>query len=289
MLIDERFRKCVAFIYADMTNQDTLKKERKPVATAFFVSMVIGNDEGALIYAVTARHVIEASRPYGHLYFRVNTAGGQFQDFETDQDDWVAHHSTDVAVTHIVPRLRDFDLHPIDLDMLATDKYILQNEVDIGDSVFFVGLFEKYAGIQRIQPIIRFGNISLMPHEKIPVKLDPGSNAITLVHAYLVEARSWGGHSGSPAFIYYPVGRRPDFLEVGVESPALLGLVHGHYEIEKHVAFVGDIVGRGQVPINAGMAIVVPAQKIIDTLMQEELVDERTQILDGLRRDKPIV
>jgi hypothetical protein len=286
MLVDEQYRKCVTFLVVDVIDNDTRIIKRIPAATAFFVQVPV-NNEGFVNYAVTARHVVDASRPHGSLFVRINKISGGFQDFSAPQDAWVCHPSTDVAVIPVGLPHEQFDLRTIPLSMLATDDYVIQQRIGAGDDVFFVGLFSEYAGQERIQPIIRFGNISLMPHEKIAVKLDPGSDATTLIDAYLVEARSWGGHSGSPAFIYYPPDRDPARIVVGGNPPALLGVVHGHYEIKQDVAFIGDILGSGKVPINAGMAVVIPAQKIIDTLMQEALVEERNRILQEHHRRKP--
>jgi hypothetical protein len=285
MLIVEQFRKCVTFMLLDVPDNQTGTVRRIPAATAFFVSVPIG-DEYPVVYAVTARHVIYRSRPYGPIYIRINAADGTFQDIQVAQDSWVAHPSTDVAVTRVTLPFEGFDLKAIPLSMLATDEYVAQRNIREGDEVFFVGLFSQFPGRERNQPIIRFGNISLMPREKVPARLNPDSDAMTLIDAYLIEARSWGGHSGSPAFIYFPSDREPGqfMIGIGVQRTALLGLVHGHYEIEQDVAFIGDILGSGKVPLNAGVAMVVPAQEIIDTLMQEELVQERNKIVEQVRK-----
>jgi len=283
MLINEEFRKCVTFLLLDIPDNQTGAVRRVPAATAFFVGIPIG-DGHSVVYAVTARHVIYKSRPYGPLYVRMNTAAGTFRDFQAPQDSWVTHPSTDVAVARVGLSFEGFDLKVIPLSMLATDEYVARRNVGEGDEVFFVGLFSQFPGRERNQPIVRFGNISLMPHEKIPVRLEPGSDVMTPIDAYLIEARSWGGHSGSPALIYFPPDRQAGSLTIGGQPPALLGLVHGHYEIEQDVAFIGDILGSGKVPLNAGVAVVVPAQKIIDTLMQAELVEERDKILEELRK-----
>ncbi len=74
---------------------------------------------------------------------------------------------------------------------------------------------------------------------------------------------------------------------VGGPGPELLGLVHGHHNIEEEVSFIGDILGKGKVPINAGIAVVVPAQKIIDVLMHEELVKDREDSLKQLQQSQP--
>jgi hypothetical protein len=276
MLVDSQFMKCVSFLFVDRTIEGSRNVERVPAATAFFVSVPIGNDIEQT-YGITARHIIDNSRRYGNLYLRLRLENNLFQDILVPQDSWICHPRTDVAVIPV--ELPDeVDATQIPLDMLILDEKVAGGGVGIGDEVFFVGLFSEYSGKQHDKPIVRFGNISLM-HEEMPLKLTAGSDATTLTDAYLVEARSWGGQSGSPAFIYYALDRKPGVVSVGGPRFVLLGLTHGHYEIKKSVAFIGDIIGSGKVPVNAGMAIVIPAQKIIDTLMQEELVLARKKDL----------
>ncbi len=61
---------------------------------------------------------------------------------------------------------------------------------------------------------------------------------------------------------------------VHIGNPGL-GLVQGHYEIGKDVEFLGDMLGSGKVPVNTGMAIVIPAQKILDMLLLPQLAEHR--------------
>lgn len=301
LLVDEQFRKCVAFLTADIPDLKTGVVVRTPAASGFLVGVPLGEGVDAwAVYVVTARHVIDTSRPYGPLYVRLNRRDRTgFDDFATPQDNWTCHPQTDVAVAPLGLRFREYDILWIGIEDLATDEYVADNRIGAGDDVFFVGLFTEHPGRARSEPIIRFGNVSLMPHEPIPIKMGPEDDAPTLrVDAYLVEARSWGGHSGSPAFIYYTLARETPRGEggpgkvltltgPGLRPPALLGLVHGHYEIEQDIAFVGDILGSGKVPINAGIAVVIPAQRIIDTLMDEELVEFRRSLHEDVVKQSP--
>ncbi|MFC1908949.1 hypothetical protein ACFLXD_03700 [Chloroflexota bacterium] len=157
MLVDNQFLKCVTFLFVDEQNGNG-KVRRIPKATTFFVSVPIGNDL-AQIYAVTARHVIYGSREYGDLYIRLKLESGGYRDEIAPQDKWVCHTQTDIAVIPIeIPDECDVKVMP--LQMLATEKFVSENEVGIGDDVFFVGLFSGYSGHKHDRPIIRFGNIS---------------------------------------------------------------------------------------------------------------------------------
>ena len=244
-----------------------------PAATAFFVSVNISDNKDT-VYLVTARHVLERSRPYGELYLRLNTRGHGHAEVRVPHEDWVVHPSTDVAIMS-PPLPDDADAKWIPFEWLATPETVSKRGVGAGDEVAFVGLFAPFPGSGRNRPVVRFGNISLMPEEKIPVEVSPGCKC--LLHAYLVEARSWGGHSGSPAFVCFQPDRHPGHLVVGGDGPpmALLGLVSGHYEIPTYVTFLGDASPSAKVPVNAGMALVIPAEAIVEVLMGEPFLGQR--------------
>jgi hypothetical protein len=268
VLINEEFRKCVTYLFINARNPDTNILEKRPVGTAFFVDVV----EGAAkrIYVVTARHVIDQSESWGPLFMRLNTMDGGYRDIEIAVDGWTLHESTDVAITKaIAPRDALYDVLSIPHGNLLTDEGVKTARVGIGDEVFFTGLFSEHPGRDRVRPIVRFGNIAMMPEEPIKVDLTVASS----IDAYLIEARSWGGHSGSPAFIFFPPYREGNSLTVTNSLPInTLGLVHGHHEIKQDLLLRGDILegdllGSARVPLNAGIASVVPAQKILDLLL----------------------
>src|SRR5262249_53383016 len=59
----------------------------------------------------------------------------------------------------------------------------------------------------------------------------------------------------------------------------LLGLVHGHWEIppDKKDAVAFPLARRGEPSINLGIAIAIPAKKILETLNRPELVAMRRE------------
>jgi hypothetical protein len=284
----------VVFLCADVPNEERGVAERKPAATAFLVSVPFGNDAW-IPYVVTARHVLDQSQRYGPLYLRVNTRDG-YEDTEIAQDVWVTHPTTDVAVARLSDRLfppkgsaYQYAPKALSIDRLITDEFAREHNIGEGDEVVFVGLFTNYWGADRAEPIARFGNISLGTRGKIPLTLNPSEEPVA-VDAYLVEARSWGGHSGAPAFVSFTPDRElmvaGRVLQEGLTG-MLLGLVHGHYDIKTDVKFIGDIMGSGHVNVNAGIAAIIPAQKIRDTLMEKELKEERERFRRELAQEGP--
>ncbi|MEJ7744194.1 MAG: hypothetical protein WKF73_17655 [Nocardioidaceae bacterium] len=292
MLVDEQFRKSVAFLYADVPDPETGIVERTPIGTAFFFG--VRDDlrpDIQIPYLVTNAHVVNSSRPYGPLYMRMNLLPGfptTYIDKPISSDAWWQHDSTDVALARITSLHGMWDHVFILDDMLATAEKVQQKGIGVGDDVFFAGLFSRHPGQERTQPIIRFGLISMMPHERIAVELAPKTTPV-MVEAYLIEARSWGGHSGSPAYIHFPPTR--DGINIQLASradshPLLLGIVSGHFDIQRPVTLADTVARAGSAAMNAGIAIVIPAQAIRDLADREDVVEDRQDVVQEVLRQR---
>jgi hypothetical protein len=85
----------------------------------------------------------------------------------------------------------------------------------------------------------------------------------------------------------FPIGhlQRND-LRASEVLPALLGILHGHFQIPVPVKNGG--ADGGSVDMNSGLAIVIPAPAITATLMNERLVEDRNHILEE-RRARAVV
>ncbi|MCH7971442.1 MAG: hypothetical protein IH960_10455 [Chloroflexi bacterium] len=286
MLVEEQFRKAVAFLSTDLKNEsgETITKF---IGTAFFMSVPL-NDVSSKVYAVTARHVVEGSRPNGNLHINVNRTDGSTMRVFVPHDDWVLNFETDVAatdVTHLSMADPPVDWKHIGLSQIVDDEFQTAKGIGEGDEVFFASLFQGYSGGEQFRPIARFGRISLMPYEQIPVNLDPGdSTSKTDIYAYLVEAQSWGGESGAPAFIVMTSDRVPGMLSAGGGDIRLLGLVHGHYKLDEKVANV-DGSDSASVGVNSGIALVIPAADIAATLKYDVFTENRNVTLQKLEAD----
>jgi len=277
MLVDEDYRRVIGFITSDKIWNDRLKRyKRTPVATVFFLAMPHGFDKressGFTVYAITTKHSILPYKPDEKINIRVNMEKGGYKDIETKANDWIPNPVTDVAVC-IMPsdRFTDCIVDWFQYDVIAPYSQTAYSGFAAGDSVFSVGLFEGFSGNNEIMPIARFGKISLMPHESEKIDAEIVRDTYTPITAYLAEMTSWEGQSGSPVFVYFQEGRY-DCLEfeeqtaprVERNEPTLIGLVQGFFDVQ------------GQ-KINSGIMIVVPAQDIINTLMEDELVRDRQQ------------
>ena len=277
MLVPDEIRKSVVFLLYRDKNQNL-----NFAGTGFFVGEEI--DFNIFIYLVTAKHVvvgIKRNSVDGKVYIRINDNQDGSQLIESNIDSWSEHptdSSVDVSVLRWAP-LEKFDYIFLYTSLVATDEVIRQNSIGLGDEVFIAGMFVSHKGKKRNIPIVRVGNISAMPEEKIDTP-DFGS-----IEAYLIEARSIGGLSGSPVFVNVSGDRTAggDFARGKVmkgdilysTSPRiyLLGLIHGHWDEQTVDDVISEDVARKDV--NMGMAMVVPATKILEIIDQPKWVEER--------------
>lgn len=278
MQIPEEIRKSVFFVLF------LTKDGYKLAGTGFFVSMPVTDDPNrTFIYLITAKHVIvEASRASidGNIWLRINTKNS-FELIPTLGTAWQTHSedfSVDAAVLSWAPDSTHFDYLTIPISMATSEDIISKEAIGIGDEVFLTGLFVNHHGKKRNIPIVRVGNIAAMPEEPVTTRL------FGEIEAYLIEARSIGGLSGSPVFVYLP-GMRVigNTVEMKGRTFYWLGLMHGHWDLPvlKEDIVVEDNVSKEAV--NMGIGIVVPASKILEIINSSFFLKLREVEIDKIR------
>lgn len=267
MKVPDNVTKTVGFVaYRNQQTGNTV-----PVGTMFFLGKDAAGDGqvSSQVFAVTARHVIDGlqSRGCHTCVLRLNPTDKRrnLVEIEIPISAWRFHasdESVDVAVVEQgIPQDVDHLVIPIGLG--ADSAKFSANEVDLGDEVFVSGLFVHHYGQRRNIPIVRVGSLAALNEEKVRTRSG-------YIDAYLVEARSIGGLSGSPVFVNLGASRMiGGQMKVHAGGPIyfLLGLVHGHFETqgnEQPPEVNGQTVAHELV--NAGIAIVVPFEKIHETI-----------------------
>jgi hypothetical protein len=268
VLVPDFVRQCVLFL----GSKDGKTGHFIPRATAFVVTIQEANL--GFRYVVTAAHAIESFHKRGlELFIRSNLTNGGVREDSWKSARWFSHpgpEPTDIAAASIdfLPE-EEFQAivlrsNPPAKDICATSQEMQAYNIGLGDEVFIVGLFRSHYGQQRNIPIIRIGNLAMMRGEPVETYYGP-------TDAYLVEARSIGGLSGSPVFVHHPLLNPPSATRYW-----LLGLMHGHFDIKNlNEDTVVDSLTGVTTGINTGVGIVIPVEKILETLDQPELVKKR--------------
>jgi hypothetical protein len=255
--------------------------------TGFFVQLREPDcpDELAWDYLITAKHCVEgACDGYGNLFCRLNmTAGGtKLVELPHYSSRWILSEDADVAVLAMPFDNTGEDVMSIPVDTLATESVMKKEQIGMGDEIFSIGLFKNLHGNKRNIPIVRSGIIASVPDEPLQ---DPKSGQD--YRAFLIEARSIGGLSGSPVFMAIrnkgEMHPAPRGFNPWVHSLALLGLIRGHWDLEDReiLSDFGDNVER----LNMGIAIVTPAQEIEKVLMSDELKKQRQADIRKYRKE----
>ncbi len=235
----------------------------------------------SFVYFVTARHVAK-SFSNRESAFIVNAKTGGVKEVMAG-DKWYLHPTDDSVDVAVLPCKHDktLDINYISVnDLFLNPGRIKALDIGIGDEVFMTGLFSFVDRTKRNMPITRTGNIAMFPEEALGIDAGDGTK---FSDVYLIEARSIGGASGSPVF-----ARKTYAVQIDQAEPPtivtgygrefyLLGMMHGHWDVREdtlndHRAIVSP---RG---VNMGIAKVVPAHKILETLNNPELVFLREEM-----------
>ncbi len=273
MQIPDEIRQCVLFVGFAMADGS-----RRIVGTAFLVTRE--TDGSWFTYAVTAKHVLTKIKDLGinEVMLRMNVRGLGPRWGVTKLSDWHSHPTDeriDVAVLNVaLSDTVEFRTFPI--AGAATAEVIAANQIGIGDEVFLTGLFSPHVGADKNIPIIRTGNIAAMPEEPVNTKVGK-------IDAYLIEARSIGGLSGSPVFVYLPEMRGRQLMS----NPRffLLGVMQGHFNSERPKADYASDDALTEETINMGIGIVVPIEKVIEVMNQPKITKSEQQMA-AERREK---
>jgi hypothetical protein len=224
-------------------------------------------------YIVTNDHVARELERYADPFARLNDKEGRGYRVSLKGATWYRHADTsvDLAICEFKPPMDHYTaIMHVSREQFMTREKFDDYGIGIGDDVFSVGLLVLAPGSKGNVPIIRSGNIAMLPHDRIATKTRYGD-----VDAYLIEARSLGGLSGSPVFVRMTLGD-PVTLPDG-ETHALmlgptflLGITQGHWNIDSSTLndMYFKVAGAGE-GVNIGIAIVVPADKILEIIDSE--------------------
>jgi hypothetical protein len=278
------FRKTVVFLGKDKEGETYV------CGSAFWVINVQSPQELAEryqpAYLVTAAHVIEELRQngVGSFRIRVNLKTGEAVWLDgMSLDRWKQHPDPTVDVSILKLAIyEEWDHTGWPTTAFVTPESIeqYQEEIELGDEVFSVGVFWPHKGKTRNIPLVRIGNIAALRDERVETKQDLFSDV------YLMEARSVGGLSGAPVFIDIVRARltgreiaKSGTVFVGPFRFRLIGLISGHFTGVDDELMSTELVNTG-IPLkeleklNMGIAYVTPADKIIEGLQQFKGAEE---------------
>lgn len=261
------------------------------------------------MFICTARHVAQELED-SDFYVRANYKRGGLAELKQDYENvqWWYHPTEEDAVDAAVMVLPiesvlQLDIEPIPVTMFVSDERVKTGNLGIGDEVFVAGLFRNAQGVSRNIPVIRTGNVAMIPNEKIffPTEDRPDQ----WLYANLLESRSIGGLSGSPVFIRETLRlmvRRDEYGRLssgetwrvnGEPEPTLwegemqgLGKIHFFGSMIGHWQVGVNLSGNQREAVNMGIAPMVPAKKILEILSQARLLETMRRVSIDMRGKK---
>jgi hypothetical protein len=266
---------CVGFFSRDRADDGC-------IGTGFIVR-IPGAHGNSFLHLVTAKHLVDGFK--GPWILRMNDrSGGKIALKSGGVQKWWPHPTdeahVDCAVTLFAPSMLDeYNFSWINLRDFADAEKIQKAGIGVGDEVNVLGLFSGFHGSQTHTPILRSGNIAMMPSDPVPVK------GFGEMRAYIVDTTVTSGLSGSPVFVRETLhlqgqlNRTEESVLVAPGRIYFLGLLHGHWKVD---AATAEQIGGA----NSGISIVVPATKILETLNHPELVQMRQEIDDQIAKEK---
>lgn len=266
--------------------------------TAFLVSRPLEgvhpavDPEPYVLYAVTAKHVLHMdgktwSREdpwwYDDARLVLNTRSGEIDYLPVPPTHWVPHPQSDTAVIEVHPDPRHFDFMHYPSQSYVNRAFFREHQMTPGEEVIVMGLLWAHPGAPQITPIVRVGHVASFPLDK--VNLDTGPEG-----AVLIEVLSFGGLSGSPAFVHLGDFRREDHGRgelLSLQDPVgltggnwLLGIVHGRFERE-------DPAKPSSEPLNVGITPVIMAARINELLDSPDCSTVRSEMVKKLNEGAP--
>jgi hypothetical protein len=242
------------------------------------------------LYVATTRHSVLEMHAQPHQ-IRVNNIYGSANVVEiSGESDWTFHPTESGAVDIAVMPIDagELDVKPVPRAMFLTDDVMHERYIGPGDEITITGLFTRTPGKTKNVPIVRRGTLAMIPEETVRATMGDGTYAP--IDAYLIEVRSTGGISGSPAFVRAPVGfdvlvhdRSGERRVAKAHAQAdyyFLGVIHGHWdttvrELNSYDGAIGNT--KEEESINTGIAIVIPAKRVLEVLDDPKLVAMRVE------------
>jgi hypothetical protein len=272
---------CAVYLFS---TEDAAAAGLQAGGTGFLLSVPSRLPNRFHYYVVTNEHV-SMSCPVVRLMRKDGTPDA----VPIDDRDWTTLRDgddpgDDLAVAPLPVDASLYRLYSIHREDLITEEQIDRFKIGPGDDVFMIGRFIKDDGRVRNEPVLRFGNIAMMP-DYIRQE-DRGYDQLS----FMVDMRSISGFSGSAVVTYFAtVGSRPGLnasMEVGTEGVVmlasgvinkawLLGVDWGHLRVKD----------RGGDWVNSGMAGVVPAWRL--SVLLDKLESERQMVDEQWEREAP--
>jgi hypothetical protein len=247
--------------------------------SGFLLAMKADNGLGSHIYAVTNKHVIQNGSTVIRMNLKHESSGIELtENLDFTSADWILHPKHDLAICPLPVdfQTQRFYFSCIEPRFLVTEQEWREKDIGPGDDVVYVGRFIGHAGRYENMPSVRFGNISMNPNEREPLEDRLPDGTVQRQVAFLVEARSRSGYSGSPVFFLHQHAVNNPRVVFPMFDMRLLGVDFCHIPETIAIKNLEGISLNWKIHVHAGMMGVIPAWYLLDFLNgAPELIEQR--------------
>lgn len=277
MPLNETFAKAIVFIVGEYEQDGTTKVA--VVGTGSIISYPFSDPETKrrFLYIVTSAHVV---RPLIRSWVQINQRDGETARIPVSV--WYEHPSNDYADDVAVVPAGGLNPAVFDYAVIQYEEFIEENlRPVLGARVYFLGLLGFIPEMSdRNVPMVRSGVIGAVSQPGVPIEIAP--HTVIKVTAHLIDCRSFQGFSGSPCFLQTDglgVFDGGEGASIGWSATTvLIGLLIAHFDVDRPATKTGElagITGDVAVPVNTGVGVVLPAEKIREVLNQPVLAEDR--------------
>jgi trypsin-like peptidase len=283
MPLDDQFPRSVVFICASRPNKAGVE-EIRPIATGFLVSVPATFDPAlSHSYVVTAGHAVRGSE---RRWVRVRLQSDEPLDLAAN--DWLVHHSTDVAIATFPGGLPEIKKTFIPQSLFAD---VADAPHLLGDTVYLVGFLRGVREMgSKLTPMVRSGVLGAKYQPGLAIRLSDQSTMV--LNGHLVDCLFYPGFSGSPCFVqYFPEVDNIIRLE---RRTVLLGVAVAHLLDGRQDELEADLIedsdahdGEERKAINSGVGVIVPIEyvrELLDAHVTKERRGETEQRLIASRQ-----
>jgi hypothetical protein len=220
------------------------------LGTVFLLSKPVTENAGTAVL-VTAAHVLEGiSGDTATLGLRKRLADGQFEVMtltlqirDKGVNKYIRHPTADVAVMKFPPGIK-LTTPLVPTTWLIDDKQLVKFEIHPGDYLYCLGFPNGAAANEAMFPFLRTGAIASYP--LIPSKR---------VKTFAYDVRVYPGNSGGPVYFHYTNRIYGGEQRAAETIMGVVGLVSQQVSS-----------GRTKPPEAISVAVIVPAEFILDTI-----------------------
>ncbi len=237
--------------------------------TCFFLKFnkVVGKSD-TNYFIVTAKHIIQDSikKNCDTIEIFANSKTGRvgiekiplFVNGVKQNVFFHSDSSVDIAIIQY-KKMSSYDIEYLDQSHVVSRPGFTNPSIIEGAETFFIGWFKNFYGTKKIQPIVRFGRICLIPEERI-LTLNGLSEVI------IIESASFGGNSGSPLYFKNIWGGQQGSFTLG-------GIVSGTFTDDIYIKNKeGSLVPNENVRFNNGVSYIVPAYLLYELIVGENKI-----------------